>query len=184
MHKDNKWRNGPTTLEIPQLSSDLRGATGCCFQEAIFDPDVGQEVYLLILEEREYAEAYARTRPFNLLCTSGVVRTTHGIVAFLIWTVAAGSPAESQVEQFLNPSKLETIQLLSALGQQSHMKAMIVDSGSSSVCDWFEFENTFGFGDLCGVMAESIGHEPSGDFQAAVGEVMEKYSLQDLLSHG
>ena len=61
------------------------------------------------------------------------------------------------------------------------MKALVIDSGTSEVCGWFEFENNFGFGDFCGLMARSIGHEPAGDFAAAMAEVTERYNTDDLL---
>lgn len=182
MQKNNKWVRGPVELVIPPLPTWLRGALGCRFDKATFDPKVGIEVYLTILEVPEYAHAYAKTRPFNLLSTQGFVRTGNGIVAFIVWTVAAGSACESVVDHFLNPHVAETIALVSSAGQQSHLKGLIVDSSSGQVCDWFEFANTFGFDKFCAAMAQCIGHEPVGDFQSAVAEVKSKYSAKDLLS--
>ena len=54
MHKDNRWLHGKHTFVAPPLSKNLKGATGCLFQEAIFDPKVGSEIYLAILEETDY----------------------------------------------------------------------------------------------------------------------------------
>jgi hypothetical protein len=181
MLKRNKWTHGRTTLEIPRLPTEWHGATACQFQDAVFDPKTGSEVCLLILDSAEYARAYSKVRPFNLYCTSGLVRTSHGVVAYIVWTVAAGSQGESQTEQFLNPHNADIIRLVSALGQQTHMKALVVNSDTGQLCDWFEFENNFGFRDFCGIMAQSIGHEPAGDFQAAMAEVMEQYTTADLL---
>jgi hypothetical protein len=121
------------------------------------------------------------TRPFNLLSTQGLLRTANGVVAFIVWTIAADSVAEIRTEQFLTPHNIDAIELVSAAGQQSHLKALIVDRSSSRVRGWFELENTFGFDRFCAVMAQSIGHEPVGDFQAAMAGVMANYSTKDLL---
>jgi hypothetical protein len=106
------------------------------------------------------------------------VRTTNGIVAYIVWSIAARSTAET--EQFLNPQNGETIALVSAVAQQSHLKALIADSHAGNICDWFEFENKFGFGEFCASMAQSIEHEPVGDFQAAMAEVTASYSTNEL----
>jgi hypothetical protein len=182
MRKHNKWSLGPTALAIPELDQRLLGATGCRFDKAIFDPKIGEEIYLSILETPDYATAYAQTRPFNLHAAQGLVRTKNGIVAFVVWSIAAGSPRQSDVEQFLNPNSVETIRLVSSLGNQTHLKALVIDSTSSSIRDWFEFENVYAFDQFCAAMAQAVGHEPVGNFSAAVQEVTAKYSTQDLLN--
>ena len=181
MRKANKWVRGPVTLNVPPLPPDLIGSTGCRFESAIFDPKIGVEVYLAVLEAPEYARAYSNTRPFNLFCAQGLVRTSHGVVAFIVWTVAANSSRETKMDQFLSAHSSETIALVSALGQQTHLKVLIVDNSTSQVCDWFEFENNFGFDAFCAVMAQSIGHEAVGDFKEAVAELTSIYSTEDLL---
>ena len=182
VRKNNKWAHGTVRLEIPPLSSELQGQTGCLFQEAVFDLDVGNEVYLLVLEDSQFGPAVAATRPFRVLCTTGLIRTTHGLVVFLVWTVAQDSPNETQYEQFLNPNSIEAIRLLSAAGLQSHLKVVIVDTLSSAVLDYFEFENVYGFDRVVEVAASSIGHEPVSDFALAQQEVVSQYSMEDLLN--
>lgn len=181
MRKRNKWKHGRIELVVPPLPTEVQGRTGCQFYEAVFDVDIGLEVYLAILETGDYARAFADTKPFNLFCNKGMVRTDHGIVGYLIWTIAQGSPVETVNDQFVNPHESELIRMMSALGQQTYMKTLIIDSITSEVSGWFEFENTFGFSEYCGAMAQSIGHEPAGDFQAAMAEVMERYTTNDLL---
>ena len=62
------------------------------------------------------------------------------------------------------------------------MKALVVDSTTSKMCDWFEFENIFGFDRLCAGISKAIGHETPGDFQAAMAEVLDTYTTDDLLN--
>ena len=181
VRRDNKWIYGPTALPLPPLPAPYRGAIGCQFEQATFDPRVGREVCLLILETTEYAHRYANTRPFELVSTQGLVRTANGIVAYIVWTIAAKSLSETKTEQFLDPHNRETIELMSAVAQQSHLKAFIVDSTSNRLCDWFEFENNFGFDRFRTLMAQSTEREREGDFQAAMEEVMASHSTEELL---
>ena len=181
MRKSNKWAQGPVTLNVPPLPPDLIGSTGCRFESATFSLKIGVEVYLAVLETPECARAYANLRPFNLFRVQGLVRTSHGVVAFIVWTVAANSSRETKMEQFLNPHSGETVALVSALGQQTYLKVLIVDSSTSQVCDWYEFKNSFGFDKFCAAMALSIGHEAVGDFNEAVAELTSIYSTEDLL---
>ena len=103
MLKRNKWTHGRNDLVLPPLPEELRRKTGCQFHEAVFDAEVGSEVYLAIFETGIYARKFAKTKPFNLHVTTGLVRTSQGIVGYLVWTIAEGSPVETVSEQFLNP---------------------------------------------------------------------------------
>jgi len=88
MHKDNRWVHGKREFAAPALPDNLKGVTGCLFQEAIFDPKIGSEYYLAILEESDYCETLGSLESINLFCTTGVGRTNNGVVAFLIFSLS------------------------------------------------------------------------------------------------
>src|ERR1043165_6774833 len=124
---DNEWRQGDVELVIPPLPPEYIGAIGCRLEEAIFDPRIGQEVYLLVLDTLDQARMFTKTHPFNIFANAGFVRTSQGGVAYIIWTIAKGSPNETVTEQFLNPDSAESIRVLSTVGAQCKLKVLIVD---------------------------------------------------------
>ena len=81
MRKENRWRYGKREFIAPPLPKDLLGATGCLFQEAVYDPDVGIGVYLAMLENHEFCETLALLRFFKLSCKTGIARTSQGLIA-------------------------------------------------------------------------------------------------------
>jgi hypothetical protein len=181
VRKENRWRLGPRALAVPPLPESLRGSSGCLLARAIFDEEVGVEVYLAILEESGWSLSLAAASPFNLFCKSGLGQTRSGSLIFLVWRIAAESKAESVHEQFLNPNNIETVRDLSALAQQTHLKALIINSQIGEVIDWFEFENDFGFDKLLLGAVQAIGQESPGEFGAAIEEFTHRYTLDDLL---
>lgn len=178
---DNRWNHGSRHLHVPPLPEHLQGSAGCLLAEAIFDPDMGNEVYLAVLEEPSWCLPLAATRPFQVFCKSGLAETKNGGIIFLIWRIAAESKNEVVREQFLNPDNIRAIRDLSKLAQQTHLKVLIINARSSEVIDWFEFENDFGFNGLLAGVIEMIGRLPEGDFSEAIEEFKARYTLEDLL---
>jgi hypothetical protein len=176
----NKWKHESRELQIPLLPAGLQGSSGCVLARAIFDEEIGIEVYLAILEEPSWCLPLAATRPFKVFCKSGLAQTGNGGIIFLIWRIAGESNNEVVHEQYLNPDKINTIRDLSALAQQTHLKALVINSRASEVVDWFEFENDFKFDELLRSAVEMIGRIPAGNFSAAIEELTKRYSLEDL----
>lgn len=166
---------------VPPLPREQLGITGCRFEEGIFDSNVGSEFFLTIFENEQYSEALANLGSFKLFCRSGVVRTDHGVVVFLLFSIYDQSEYFSSYELFLNPYEMGTIRLLSSLGQQTHLKVILYDSEENHLRDMIELENIYGFSDIAGKIAQVIGHEKEGDFLKAQQELMNRYTIDDLL---
>jgi len=177
---DNRWKNGRVNLVVPPLSDALRGAEGCFFQEGIFDSTIGKEVFLLILEQRGPGSEMVATRPFHILCAPGLANTSHGPVFFIIWTVAAGSPQETEYEQFLNPTNSSTLLLLLSISRQRELKVVVLESTSGEVLDFFLFENTFELEQMLEPVEQIIGEEITCRFGQAIQEFQRLYSIEDL----
>jgi hypothetical protein len=160
----------------------MLGRHGVSLQKVVFDPNIGEEVYALYMEEPVYAQALGRVAPFNIFAHSGVVRTPHGMAAFILWTIAAGAPEEVQIEQFLNPGNMDVLRMLSAAGNQTHLKLVVCDNKTGEVGAFVDFENVFGFDEFAASLVRMIGHEPEGEFPAAVDFVMKTMTSKDLLA--
>jgi hypothetical protein len=181
VERDNKWRRGPVSLNVPRLPDRLRGSAGCLLVEAIFDQEIGPEIYLAVLEEPSWCLPLAATRPFNVVCKPGLAQTDNGALIFLIWRIAAASNNEVIREQFLNPNNIDAIRTLSTASRQTHLKVLIINSRTDEVVDWFEFENVFQFDRLLNSAVEMVGRLPAGDFSDAIEEFTRQNSLEDLL---
>ena len=181
MKKENGWMGGRRHFVVPPLCEALRNRQGCSLQMGTFDRLVGQEVYVLYLEEPSYAAKFSQIAPFDLFARFGLFRTPHGIVAFIVWKIAAGSPQEVTVEHYLNPQNIGALRLVASAANQTHLKLLVVDNESSEVCAFVELENVFGFEKLASIMVNAIGHEPEGDFEAAMQYAMSTMTVQELL---
>ncbi len=110
---NNRWRHGHKDFRMPPpLTDALKGVWGCKLQRTIFDPVVGEEVHALYLEGPQHASQFGDVEPFNMFAHTGVVRTPLGMMAFIIWVIAAGSPVEVLVEQYVNPYDSHALYLL------------------------------------------------------------------------
>lgn len=136
-----------------------------------FDPQIGSEVCLLLQEEPGYAEQYGLVGPLTLLAKPGMIRTPFGIVSYVVWTVAVGTPAETDFEHFLNPNELSTLRLLESAASQTHFKLLIVERLTSKVTAFVDYENVFGLGELAEMIVDAMGHERTDDFRQAVEHI-------------
>jgi hypothetical protein len=134
------------------------------------------------MEEPDFADQYSEVSPFDLIVHSGLVRTPHGVVAFLVWQIAANSPKEVMVEQYLNPQNIGTFRLVASAANQTHFKLVVVNNQNGEVAAFVDFENLFRFDELVSAMATAIGHEPEGDFGAATQYVMNNLTISELLA--
>lgn len=180
MFRRNHWSGEKVKLVLPPLPPEYQGQSGAVFKAFCFDPKVGDEVALCLLDDPEFSCRVARLDPPKLFATTGVVRTSAGLIAFVVWGVHGPQGHLVDYEHPLNPFHIDMMRLLSAVGQQSHLKVVVVDSTHSEAVGFFEFENTYGFDRLAGGIAQVIGHEPVADFAATQAALREEFTLAQL----
>lgn len=165
----------------PPLSKEKLGQRGCSLERGTFEPEVAQEVYLSFREEPGYAEGYDEIQPLKLLATTGMVRTPHGHVPFIVWQIAVGSPQQIAVVQHVNPQNAASLGLLAEAGNQTHFKLLIMNNLTNSVTTFADFENTFKLSEF----EEKISRLPAdklvGNFGVASQYLMDNMSVADLL---
>jgi hypothetical protein len=182
MKRENRWLHGTKHFVLPALPQDLKGRHGCKFYRMTFDALVGEEICAVFMEEPDFSDQYGEIAPFNLIAHSGLVRTPHGVVAFVVWQIAANSPHEVMVEQYLNPHNMGTIRLIASAANQTHFKLVVINNQSGEVTAFIDFENIFQFDRLVSAMATAIGHEPEGDFGAATQHVISNMTIPELIT--
>jgi hypothetical protein len=180
--KENRWTHGTTDLFLSTLPEGFKDRHGCSLQSITFDSAVGEEACAIYLEEPDFAEQYGEVSPFNLVVHSGLVRTLHGVVSFIVWQIAAGTPQEVMVEQYINPHNIGAIRLVASAANQTHFKLVVINNQNGEVAAFVDFENVFQFDQLLSDMTLAIGHEPEGDFGAATQHVMDNVTVTQLIA--
>jgi len=175
-------RRTPDTVlpKLPLPLAEYRGAANCFLLQATLDPKVGSEVCLVILEPSKGKEL-ANLQPFELFCDATISKTDHGLVAFLLWTIREGQRLVAWYELFLDPHKMETIKLLSAWSQQTHLKAIVMDSACERVEACIKAKNVFDVDQLLMTLVKKVAHDTEGDFQLAKEQFLREHSIEKLL---
>jgi hypothetical protein len=184
MRKENRWMHGTTSFVFPPLAENVRGSHGCALHRMIIDPAIGEEICAVYMEDPAYVNRFSKVRPFNLVANTGLVRTPHGVVGFIVWHIAARSSHEVMVEQYLNPQNIGTIRLVTSAANQTHFKLIVVNNQTAEIAAFVDYENVFEFDRLASQMALAIGPEPEGDFAAASHYVMETKTVPELVALG
>ena len=176
----NRWTGGKTQLHIPPLPSEYKGISGALLSSFIFEQKVGEEAALFLFDDPQFARKLGTLNPFDLKALTGMVRTSAGMIAYILWVVSSLRGHVVDYEHLLNPFDLGTIHLISGVAQQTHLKVLIVDSYSSQVVGFFEFDNTFGMGKFAVGIAQTVGNEPVVDFSATQVAFRKEYSLKEI----
>ena len=92
-------RSSTELFVLPALPTNLTGRHGCNLRSITFDRSIGEEICAVYMEEPAFADQYGKVHPFNLIAHTGLARTPHGVVAFIVWRIAAQSPHEVLIEQ-------------------------------------------------------------------------------------
>ena len=180
MSSHNRWTGGDVKLIVPPLPPSYHGQSGALFQTLVFSPQVGQEVALFLLDDPAFARELGQLKPFHLNAKTGAVRTSAGLIAFVIWTVSSDGRHIVDYEHPLNPFHADTIEMLSALGRQTHLKVVILDSIDSEVVGFYELDNNFRFDRLAAGLSKLIRQEPVADFSATQAALRREFSLEQL----
>lgn len=180
MRKDNRWQHGLRDFRFPRMPSELI-TPGCSFYRATFDADIGEEVFVFLKDDPAYAEQLAALRPMTLFAHKGIVSTPYGVVAYVVWQIAAGTPQETLVETFFNPFEFGTLKLLSDAANQSHLKFVAIDPFTQEVLVMVDFENVFEIDSLLFHAVMNIGHAAPTDFRQATRFIMENSPTEELM---
>jgi hypothetical protein len=128
MKKENRWTLGTRDFVLPALPPDMKGRHGCKLHRMTFDASIGEEICAIYMEEPDFVDQFSEVRPFNLIAHTGLVRTPHGVVAFVVWQIAAHSPQEVLIEQYLNPNHIGKVRLVASAANQSHFKLLVINN--------------------------------------------------------
>jgi hypothetical protein len=180
---NNQWTHGKTHFVLPPLPPEIRVAEGIIPWRLALDPNVGSEMVLLLLDRTPFVNDLAKIRPFDLRLKTGLVRTSHGPLCFLLFYVpnpmrpgAVYIALDAHVNPF-NPQHLVTWR---DLARQSHWHLILVGANDKLV-DLFEFKNTFDVGQTLDRIKSLSSSMVEGDFDQAKAEFAATHTVEYLL---
>ena len=173
--------SGPAHFEMGPLPwFDQIPDAGIMFVPAILEERVGTEMTILLIDKTPFIYDLARVRPFNLRLKTGLVRTSHGPLMFLLFYVPDPKNQSSvfaMIDNHINPFDPAMIAPCRDLARQSHWHLILVDS-EANVVDLFESDNVYGLGEALDQVVQACASLPHGDFQKAKAEFSLLYTLR------
>lgn len=185
---NNKWSSEVTsrpTFELGELPffGDLP-ESGIIPVPMIIENRIGSEIVLLLFDKTPFVSTLAEMRSLALVLKSGLVKTSHGPVIYLLFyspnAATPYSPYFAHVH-IVNPLDAEVMATWRALAQQSHWHLILVD-GDRQVKSVDQYENVFGLDETLADHAGAVDDTQPGDFTLATQEFHSKHTLQDLLN--
>jgi len=177
---ENKWSLGNVALHVPPLPSEYKGVSGAAFQAFTFDENVGKEICAVFLDDPQFSRELGALKPFQLNATTGTARTSAGDIGYIIWSISSHLGHMADYEHTLSPFEQETLDLLSAVARQSHIKAIVIDSTSGEVVGFYELKNDFDFGRFAEGMSMIADRGPEANFALTKDALRLEFPLKDL----
>jgi hypothetical protein len=176
----NKLSLEKVALHLPPLPSEYQGVSGATFQAFTFDESVGKEVCAVFFDDPQFSRELSALKPFQLNAAAGVKPTTAGAIGYIIWSMSGPLGHMADYEYMLNPFEQDTLDLLSAVANQSHIKAIVIDSSSGEVVGFYELENSFDFGLLAENMSVVADKWPEANFALTREALRLEFSVKAL----
>jgi hypothetical protein len=150
----------------------------------VIEDRIGTEMALLLVDKTPFIKELSKLQPFDLHLKTGLVRTSHGPVMFLLFYIPTpGKPHTPfmMLDYHVNPFDPSMVAMWRDLARQTHWHVILVD-GEGTVFNLLEFSNVYGLGhslDQVLAVCEGMDH---GIFAEAKEEFSANYSLEDLYS--
>lgn len=184
MRRDNRWTGGPVHLVFPPLRPQEVGRCGAGFAWLDFKVGHGEEMFLEIFEEPEWAARYGALGELTVEVTPMALHTEAGPVGLLIWHLLHQGSSLVNYEHFVEPTGADIRQRITAMDDQTRFKVIVRDNQSGEVTGFWELDNTFSsalrkFVEGCAEAFEGSERGPLGD---RIDWVLKHYTSNDLLN--
>ena len=161
---------------------DLVPESGILPVPLILDERIGSEMALLLIDKTPFIYTLAKVKPFDLMLKTGMVATSHGPIAFLLFYVPQkGTPGDPYFahDYHLNQFDAGMMATWRDLARQSHWHLILLDA-DRQVQGVLEFENVYGLGEALDQMTQAIEGMQRSNYALAKQEFCDQYSLKDL----
>jgi hypothetical protein len=179
----NKWTHENVNFDLSELPPQVLQSDGIIPFPMVLDTDVGVESTLLLIDHNPFIYDLAKLQPFTLNLRSGLLNTSHGPVVFHLFIVPEPIRSEevfAVYEAYANPFEMQHTESWRGLSRQTHWHLILIDSSGEQV-GFYEFENNYRLGQTLDQVDSACEGMKQKDFLAAKREIMQRYSLDDLM---
>jgi len=181
--KDNRWTGGPAQLVFPPLRPQEVGRNGAGFAWLDFNIGHGEEMFLEIFEEPEWAARYGALDELTVHVTPMALHSDAGPVGLLMWHLLHQGSSLVHYEHFLDPTGADIRQRITAMAEQTRFKVILRDNQTGEVTGFWELDNTFSsslleFVDGC---VRAFEGNERGSLDERIALVTNRYTSKDLL---
>jgi hypothetical protein len=177
---DNRWTRRLVELKFPPPEPGILGRQGVSFQQAVFDPLVGLETYVLILDEPQYARELGAFHSLDVYVREFLVQTSAGPLAVFIWCIGNEGRELVKMEQLLNP--FGSLVLLERAARQTELKVVIGDNQTGEVTGFVAIANNYDFAEFLESMRDAVDRSTPCDFKAAQRAFLREFTVESLMS--
>lgn len=138
---NNKFRFGGKRHFVNEKVAAATFQVGIHFEISTLDPEIGQEVVLVLTENRGFLNQLRQPGPFQLRLNAGAVNTSGGPIIFMLWWFPPliNNRPFAGYELLQNPQYAGLLELAS---KQTNLHLVILDE-RQEIFDIVEFENTY-----------------------------------------
>jgi len=178
----NKWRHGPTRFEIPDFGPVLDQFDGLMPFYVVLDPDIGQEVVLILRDRTDFINTLKATKPFRLFVKTGLARNQYGPLGFPAFLDSGPEKSKRLRGRLRYVHKSDGRSPDTALRGSRFADSLAFDSCRSKrrARGLFEFENCYGLNGF----VSSVRHGCKGilmmDFYRAREQFGRENSLREI----
>jgi hypothetical protein len=179
----NEWLDDNLNFTINALPEWSKSYEGITPLEVTINPDVGAETALFIIDRTPFIEQLKKVRPFILNLKTGVSRTSHGLIAFLLFYVPNPSVPSQMFagwDTYINPFEPNHLEMFRKLAYQTHWHLVLIGA-NDEIVDLQEFENTFKLEEVLRMIQSIPNSEKKGSFDLARKEFMQMNSVEDFV---
>jgi len=184
MNLDNRWTEGPVHLVFPPLRPQEVGRYGACFAWLDFKVGHGEEMFLEVFEEPEWAARYGSLDELTVQVTPMALQTDAGPVGLLIWHLLHQGSSLVNYEHFLEPTEAGVRQRIAAMAGQTRFKVVLRDNQTGEVTGFWELDNTFysSLNEFVEGCAQAFEGSELGPLDDRIDWVLKNYTTEDLLN--
>jgi len=182
--RNTKWVHGAVSFEASGLPDELRRFEGVVPMRMTLDPLLGAEVVLVWIDRQPFIGDLAKVAPFNLLVKSGLVKTHHGPLLFIVFYVPNPASRDEPfvaIDCHVDPMQDAHMRLWKELATQSHLHVVFLDN-QLEVVEVKEFPNIFKVAETLEIVVAECQGLKGGSFDDAKVEFCKRYTLDDLLA--
>jgi hypothetical protein len=179
---NNKWRHGRTHFGLPPMPPGFMRSAGVFYLTVTLDPEVGEEVVIVIFDPTDFIYQLAELIPFRFYTGSLAVNTSYGpVFIFLFWVTdpTDDSKVFAGFDKPVDISRRLLIEPWVKLRDQTHLHLFLVDA-NHEVQGFYEFENVYGFDEAIDVIGQ-LDARTVLNFDAAQREYFQDYNVPELI---